>query len=346
MKLGMSSEAMTWAVFVSVTVRGFIALALEAPTGLQNGAWISPLIGVVPVLLWLLWLENVAGEDSSHHYLAAKVLSPVLLVVTLLDGGAILSTLVRSAAYLALDRRQSILQAIPLCLAVFWCTARNGDSVGYAAKLGTRLFPLLLLPVLLLQARYFRPGWLRPLLGNGVGGIVEGGVRMAGKAIPAASVLLLREKDTKRAPGTMFHIAFGSTAVLCGLLLAFQMMMPTQQTPMDWMGRLDALLTNGRGPLYLQLPMIAMWYFGLLHLISVECFASAALLQRLTRLRSGLACCGICVCAIAAIWLTGLHEAAQSAPVQQLQFAAIGMLAALLILAIAIGGDKKCGSSN
>ena len=344
MKLGISREATTWAMLLSITARGFLALTLEAPAGLHNGAWLSALIGAVSVLLWLLWLENVARGDSARHRRVIKLISPALLAVTLMDGGIVLSTLVRSTAYLALDRRQNIMQALPLCLAMFWCVSRNGDAVGYGAKLGAKLFPLLLLPVALLQVRYFRPGWLCPLLGNGLGGIFEGSIRMAGKVIPAASVLLLQEKEPKKAHRTVTFVTLGSAAVLCGLLLAYQMMMPTQKTSMDWMSRLDALLTNGRGPLYLQLPKIAMWYFGLLHLFSVECFASAAMLQRVIRLRSGLACCAVSAVAIAAIWLAGAHEAVQSACVQQLQFAVIALLASVLTMVTFGGGDKKCVS--
>ena len=136
MKLGISGEATTWAVFVSITARGCVALMLEAPAGLHNGAWLSALIGAVPVMLWLKWLESIATGDSSRHRLLIKLMSPVLLAVTLMDGGIVLSTLVRSAAYLALDRRQTAMQALPLCLAVFCCAAHNGDSRRLCGKTG------------------------------------------------------------------------------------------------------------------------------------------------------------------------------------------------------------------
>ena len=44
--------------------------------------------------------------------------------------------------------------------------------------------------------------------------------------------------------------------------------------------RIDALLTNGRAPLYLQLPMLVAWFAGMLHLVAFEALAACGLLKR------------------------------------------------------------------
>ena len=71
------------------------------------------------------------------------------------------------------------------------------------------------------------------------------------------------------------------------------MMTPTQLSGDNWLNRLDSLLCNGFAPLYLQLPMIVLWFAGLMHLIVCEIFSSAALVQRLLPSVNGRLCAAI-----------------------------------------------------
>ena len=70
--------------------------------------------------------------------------------------------------------------------------------------------------------------------------------------------------------------------VIAALLIATRLMMTPflALNAMDRTMLLDSLLTNGRSPLTLQLPMIVIWCLGMLHLFCFECFLCAALLKR------------------------------------------------------------------
>ena len=96
------------------------------------------------------------------------------------------------------------------------------------------------------------------------------------------------------ASATLIPIAAGISAILIALQL---MMAPAPLSSGGWLDRLDALLCNGRAPLYLQLPMIAFWFAGLFHLVLCELFAGAALMQRVFRRLDGKICALIVVAA-------------------------------------------------
>jgi hypothetical protein len=105
------------------------------------------------------------------------------------------------------------------------------------------------------------------------------------------------------------HPAIGWVAAAClvaALLLVLRLMMaPAGKYGLPWLSRLDALLTNGRAPLYLQLPMIMAFFVSLFHLLTCECFAASALLQRLIPALNGHLCGSIVVIGSAFIALNG-----------------------------------------
>ena len=117
-------------------------------------------------------------------------------------------------------------------------------------------------------------------------------------------------------------------AVATLLIVLRLMMTPTQLQRDGWSNRLDALLTNGRAPLYLQLPMIALWYAGMLHLLACEGFACAALLQGLFPRLGGMACAVVAVAAVALLSGAGAQDF--FAPWRYLVLAMIAAVAALL----------------
>ena len=47
------------------------------------------------------------------------------------------------------------------------------------------------------------------------------------------------------------------------------------------MYQLDLMLTNGRAPLILQLPLLVIWFISLFNLLSCDCLIAAASIQRL-----------------------------------------------------------------
>ncbi len=308
MKLTVSPAPARAAALAAVSARAFVALTVDAPAS-HNGAFLCPLIAGLLALPWLLCLNALRRTQS-----LASVLFALLIPVVLLDGAVTAWEIAGSAGYLALDRVSLRLLLAPVGLAALWCVCRNGDAMGYAATLWARLFPALLLLIVALQARCFRPEWLRPLLGSGMRAIAGGGVRLAGQIIPCTALLALTggTSDARR-DGVMLAVASLVPALLIAL---HRMMVPTPLSDAGWLIRLDSLLTNGRAPLYLQLPMICAWYAGLFHLMVCECFTGAALLQRLMPRMDGRLCAALAIAAtlLAAGFLPVLRLAGAVSP--------------------------------
>ena len=320
-----SARSARAALFAAVTVRLFLGLAVELPTT-HNGAWISALIGALLAAPWVVC--------TRHDRLSG----PVLLVLTAADAATVLSSLARSAGYLALDRVSPLLLSLPVAAAALWAVWRNGDAIGYAASIGARLALLVLVIAGLLQARAFRPAWLAPALGSGWPAILEGGVRAAGWIVAASSVVAVAEEDGSPLL-RLIPLAGGAIAAALLLLLA-GMVTPTRMGG-GWLNRLDDLLCNGRAPLYTQLPMIVVWFAGLMHALAAQCFAGAALLQRATGWSGKWS--GLAVVAVILL-ISRLTMLAQIALfVAQLGFVISAISTAIMALAKK-GGKMKCAS--
>lgn len=278
MKSTVSMSAARAAAMSAVVARVFLGLVVDAPTT-HNGAWLCALLGALLAAPWLLCLAPLRGYTRASRL----PLDLVLMLAAMIDAATVMSTLTRSAGYLALDRSPALTLALPAALAVLWCVWRGGDAIGYGAILTTRIVFALVLVVVLLQWHYFRPQWLSPVLGNGIASIVDGGVRAASWIVASASILAVADDEGSEACASLSVLpALGIAAVACSVLIALrQMLTPTQISDWTWLNRLDALLCNGRTPLYLQLPMIALWFAGLLHLLVSECFAASAIMGRL-----------------------------------------------------------------
>lgn len=338
MKLAISREAALAAAFVAVTARLFYGLTVEEGA-IHNGAWLAALFSALPAIPLVQCLDAINHRRTP----AAVALSLFLLAAVLSDGGAVLAALVRSTGFLALERGSGAGLTLPVCGLMFWCVCRNGDAAGYGAMLFMRLFPALGLIVLLLQARHFRPEWLRPILGSGRRDILRQGVRCAGLFVPTTALLFVSD----RLPGAHLRkraslLSLG--AVAAGLLtLPVLMMAPTSKGGGDWLYRLDALLTNGRAPLYLQLPLVVLWYAGLLHLLLCECFSGAALLQRLMPRLDGRACGALTAVGVGALSVLSCPAMITDGLLGPWGYVAAASLTAVVTLTGMKGGGGACG---
>ena len=290
MKLSISRDAVLPAAFVAAATRIFLDLALDG-NPIHNGVWIAALLGALPVIPYLICLDLLASRPDST---ARRSLAGLLLTVTALDAARIVSVVLRTSGFLTLEPVNPVILVIPMALATLWCIWRNGDAIGYAAMLWRRAFPVLMLVVILLQWGHYRAQWIRPWLGNGWGDIVEGANRTASCYVPATSILFVCKpaEGTVKWRSSVVRI-FLASAVAALLLVLRLMMLPSGMSDGPWISRLDALLTNGRAPLYLQLPMIVAFFVGIMHLLACECFAASALLQRLAPGLGGRVCAGI-----------------------------------------------------
>ena len=301
MRLRISRSAAISAAFVAAVVRVFVDLSLDGEA-LHNGSWIAALLGAIPAIPYLLCLDAVRDIITPVR----RALTLILLSITALDAARVLSIVTRASGYLTLEFVPPLWLTFPVALVTLWCTWRNGDAIGYAAILWTKVFPALMLVVILLQLRHYHAQWLRPMLGNGWRDIVSGGIRTSGCFVPVTAVMLACDDagmENKRHPAIGWVAA---APVLAALLLLLRLMMaPTGMYALPWLTRLDALLTNGRAPLYLQLPMITAFFVSLFHLLTCECFAASALLQRLIPALNGHLCGAIVVTSSVFIAMSG-----------------------------------------
>ena len=328
MKLTVSERPAHAAVRCAVAARLFLGLAVEMPAT-RNGAWISALIGGLLAAPWLICLRYARNR-------AAWPLRLSLVLIALPDAANVLAATVRCAGYLALDRASPALLAVPLGLAMLWSVWRCGDAIGYAGMIWARIALPVLLAVALLQGRYLRPAWLAPVLGSGWPSLITGGVHAAGWIVSASAVLAVADNESARpAYGAL---ACGA-AMAAALILLTGMLTPTR-TSSAWLIRLDDVLCNGRTPLYLQLPLIALWFAALFHLLASQCFAVAALVKRMTGLNGKL--CG----AAAVLAVLGLSRSALL-PALADGIANYGFLIVSTCTVLSMrmkGGRKACGS--
>lgn len=339
MKLSISPSAARAASFVAIVARIVLDNAVSAPST-HNGAWLCPLLALVLALPWALCADHLRRHAGRRR----RPLYAVLAAATALDGADNLCAIARSAGYLALDRVPVRILVLPVSLALLWCLMKNGNAIGYAAMLWMRLAPVLLIVVAVMQLHCLCPEWLQPLLGSGWRAIATGSVRTASHILPCAALLLIADgTEEEKRPGIGLTAMLLIAAALGALLLLMHLMMsPTPSRPTQWINRLDNLLTNGRAPLYLQLPMISAWYAGLLHLLLCEGFGCAALLQRLFPALDGRLCAVLAVAGTGAVALfqntTMLTDA-----LWPWLYCVAALLAALAVLAsLGKGGRKSC----
>ena len=298
MKLRISRSAAWPAAFCAVSSGVFLTLSL-GDGATHNGAWIAALLSALPTLPWLTGLDALRSSLNGRAGIPLKV---ALLIGCAWNGAVVLSFVTRSADYLTLNHVPAAVIALPLVLALLWCLWRNGDALGWFALLWTRVFPAFMLLVLLLQLRHYRPAWLCPLFGDGWRTLLKSGAMATGAYVPAGALLLVSDAPKHGKVARASAVSIRGAVVAAALLALWLMMTPTVRSGDTWLYRLDTLLTNGRAPLYLQLPMIVLWFISLAQLLSCACFAAAALLQRLVSKLDGRICAVIVVlvCALAA----------------------------------------------
>lgn len=299
-KLNISASSARAAALAAIVARLFIGLTVDSPASFHNGAWVSVLLGGALSVPWLLGVDLLRQRFRACPGPARLLLMSVVLASSTVGAAATLADLTRSSGYLSLDRCHPLALLIPAGLAALWCVWKGGDAIGYGAMVWARLFGTLMLLVALLQLGRYRSQWLLPLLGSGWRDIVRGALQSTGHIMAISGILLLPDDAEAAEIGArrLLRMLVAAVCVAAALILLRLMMTPTMTRGQEtWLKRLDSLLVNGRAPLYLQLPMIAAWFGGLLHLLVCECFTAAASFQRLSERLDGRLCAFLTVLA-------------------------------------------------
>ena len=344
--------------FAAVTTRLLMGIFLDLPW-LYNAGWIAALGAVALCVPLGLLADRVARacpgpgvaaalEESAGRAVARPVFA-LLGLIRVYETAATASVLSNTVRHVALAEASAISLLLPLLLAAMLCACLNGQAVGGAARVWLRAMPVLLAIVLLLQLRSFRPAWLAPVLGSGAEVLASGAVSASGWLSLSALVWLCAERDEKAikphaALTTLIAVGAFSAAVLA--LLAM-MAPPSVRADLTRTYQLDKLLANGRAAQTAQLPLILLWYGGLLFNVTADLFLAGKLLQlALPRLDGRLAVL-LAGGAAGAAAMLGWAEQRMVIACARWLFAAVGaLLLALFIAPLRKGGKAACARAK
>ena len=340
--------------FAAVTTRLLMGIFLDLPW-LYNAGWIAAL-GAILLCVPLGLLADRAARACRGGGIAealekrggravARPVFALLNLVCIYETAVTSRVLSNTVRHVALAEASAISLLLPLLLAAMLCACLGGQAIGGAARIWVRVMPVLMLIVLLLQFRNFRPAWLTPLLGPGANVLVSGTVSASGWLSMAALPWLCADREENGAKqrgalSTLVTIGIFSAAVLA--LLAM-MAPPSVRTDLTRTYQLDKLLANGRVTQTAQFPLILLWYNGLLFNVTADLFFAAKLLQltfprldgRLAVLLSGVVS--------GAVAMLGWAEQRMVVSYARWLFALVGVLMLALFAApLRKGGKRAC----
>ena len=316
----LSPSAASAGACASMAVRVFSGLMLDTPQ-VCNGAWLSVWIGAMLALPVAALLRR-AGKS--------RLVDAMLFAALASDAALNVETAAWSAGFLAFDHTPTRLLAVPILLMALRCASLGGNAVGGAIRFLFRAALPLLALVLLLHLPAYRSAWLKPILGFGLDGVFLGGVRAGGwmAVIAGAANRLVDDAGDKRGGAA---ICICAAAALSSALIALRLMMAPQMdaAAMARPVQIDAMLVNGRAPLYCQLPLVIVWYIGCFSLVGFECCLCAGLLGRVLPGLKGFVCAAMAVAAVA-LPLMALPDAVMWIRNRAEWIAAWAMLAAIM----------------
>lgn len=271
MKTALSRSSAAAGAGAAVLAQLFYKMTVDT-SGVLNGAWLSAIVGLV-LALPVIWLIGRLRPRSG-------LLAPALLVFSLLDAASAMECIGFSASWLAFTHVPVLALMLPLALATLRCTALGGDAIGASARVWMWVLAALMAVVIAYQLPYYHPAWVFPLLGDSAAEVPRMGLRAAGWIVTPVSAAMLLCDEAPRARRVLLCCAVAVAAAAALILLRLMMAPTAGELGLSRMVRIDALLTNGRAPLYLQLPMTVIWFVAMLHLLCFEGFASAALAKK------------------------------------------------------------------
>ena len=289
MKRRLSSSAASAGACAAMTIRVFNGLMLDTPE-VCNGAWLSALFGMALALPLSELLRRTAGK---------RLVDAMLLLALAADAVVNIESTAWTAGFLAFDHTPTRLLAVPILCMLIRCVMLGGNAVGDTIRFLFRAVLPLLALVLLLHLPAYRPEWLNPVLGFGPDGIFLGGVRAGGwMAALAGATSRLVDSGEKRT--NILTCVCTATALAAALIILRLMMAPQMDTAaMVRSIQIDAMLVNGRAPLYCQLPLVIVWFIGSFSLVGFECCLCAGLLGRVFPRLKGSVCAAMAVAAVA-----------------------------------------------
>ena len=168
---------------------------------------------------------------------------------------------------------------------------------------------MFLIAVLLQHLGSYNLRWLTPVFGSGWTAIASGSVSAASRMFKAALLWLIAEPDAR---ASRFRAKLWALPLCGGLIAAALLALRAAMAPAlirpeaSRVFQLDSVISNGRASITTQLPMLVLWFAGLLASLALDLFLSSALLQRVAPRLDGRAAVALAVLASFSLALAGL----------------------------------------
>lgn len=264
-------------VAAAIGMRMFWGMAVDFPFAM-NASWLCPLLGLLIYLPLGFAINQVAklGSGSVWTHLSEGVPAPIrhgleglFALVLLYDAAVAVRLLASSSNLIALNDVTVHLLIFPLAIVVAIVVLLGGDATGNSARIWIKLLPVFAVVMLFVQLKSYRTGWLTPVLGGGIGSILNGSIYCAG-CLAMASLIWLPALPDRNRRGILVYAAAASVVVSL-LMLTQHMSFPAMiNIPFTRAARIELILSNGRMSLSPQLLLDILWFGSLLHLISAE----------------------------------------------------------------------------
>ncbi len=358
MKLTLPLSAARPLAVVAVSSRLLMGLFLDMPW-LYNASWISALGGMllcVPLGLVADRFARACDEGSVLEALEAHS-GPVLTrgvcvffsLICIYEAAVTARVLSNTVRHVALSESSAVSLLLPLLIAGMLAACFNGQAVGGAARVWLKFAPVLLLIAILIQMKSYRFEWLTPLLGPGLETLATGAVGGAGWLSLFALIWLCAQRDETPAPRSPVLLPMLVTGGICALLLALLATMapPSVRADLTRTFQLDKLLSNGRASLVSQLPLILLWYNGLIFGVTTGLFLAGKLMQTAFPRLDGRLAILLAGGLTFAVAMLALAEQNMAVSVSKWLFIAVAApLAALMLPPVWKGGKKPCAPSK
>lgn len=276
---------------MAIGFRAFLAAVLDG-SGLMNSTWLALLTGgalALPAVGAMALVRRFRPKEEGGQAIcstvgrrAAACLYALWLVLLIYDGAASLRLLCSTVRYVAMPESNRVLIMLAAASASTAAVALGTDAAAGGAVLWKKLMAVLIVLIVLAQARYFRPAWITPVLGPGGAALLKGAVPLGGIFSMAACGWLMMEPDQDEKGGALVSTVGISMLTAAALAAAFAMITPLmQQEPELRSFRLGRLLGNARSGLSLELPYVTLLFGGMLTMLTYELAAAVRVLELL-----------------------------------------------------------------
>ena len=229
MKLTLPLSSVRALAIVAVSSRFLMGIFLDMPW-LYNAAWLSALGATLLCAPLGLLIDRFARANDARSALEAleahsgrlltRCVSMLFCLICAYETAVTARVLSNTVRHVALSESSALSLLLPLLLAAMLAACLNGQAVGSAARVWLKFVPVLLLIVVLIQAKSYRLQWLFPLLGPGLETLADGAVGGAGWLSLFALLWLCAQRDEGAPSRSGALLPMLATGAACALLLA------------------------------------------------------------------------------------------------------------------------------